>query len=241
MVYCDFSGYSDMAIGIARVLGFKLPLNFNFPYFARNPTEFWSKWHISLSSWLRDYLYIPLGGNRGSRLLTHRNLIITMLLGGLWHGASWNFVLWGFLHGVALMAHRLFRAMRGDRPTANRATALLTGFLSWAALQYWLLLTWITFRVRDFDEMLVVLRKFVIFDFDFELTRIGLGSLPLVSSLILMLGFSILHVTSMKLGGIERMLGRLSLPAAAVVCLVLGAILTVLWPLKQAPFIYFQF
>ncbi len=240
-IYCDFSGYSDMAIGIARVLGFKLPVNFNFPYFARNPTEFWRKWHISLSSWLRDYLYIPLGGNRGSRLQSHRNLIITMLLGGLWHGASWNFVLWGLLHGVALVAHRIFRAMRGDRPAANRATALLMGLLSWAALQYWLLLTWITFRVRDFDEMLVVLRKFVIFDFDFELTRIGLGSLPLVSSLTLMLGFLILHVTSMKLGGIEKMLGRLPLPAAAVVCLVLGAILTMLWPLQEAPFIYFQF
>jgi alginate O-acetyltransferase complex protein AlgI len=105
-IYCDFSGYSDMAMGLAHLLGFKLPLNFHMPYFAANISEFWRRWHISLSSWLRDYLYIPLGGSRGSSWATYRNLMLTMLLGGLWHGASWTFVFWGGFHGLLLALHR---------------------------------------------------------------------------------------------------------------------------------------
>src|SRR4029450_13690359 len=99
-IYCDFSGYSDMAIATAGMLGYQLTLNFDYPYFASNIAEFWRKWHISLSTWLRDYLYIPLGGSRGTKAFTYRNLMLTMLLGGLWHGASWTFVIWGGLHGL---------------------------------------------------------------------------------------------------------------------------------------------
>lgn len=106
-IYCDFSGYSDMARGIAKMMGYNLMLNFKVPYFATNPSEFWRRWHISLSSWLRDYLYIPLGGNRNGRLQTYRNLFVTMLLGGLWHGAAWKFVLWGAYHGTLLALHRI--------------------------------------------------------------------------------------------------------------------------------------
>lgn len=106
-IYCDFSGYTDIARGVARLMGFEFALNFRLPYFATNPSDFWRRWHISLSSWLADYLYKPLGGNRGSRWMTCRNLMITMLLGGLWHGAAWNFVLWGFYHGLILVLHRL--------------------------------------------------------------------------------------------------------------------------------------
>ncbi len=106
-IYCDFSGYSDMAIGLALLMGFRLPVNFNAPYKAKSVTEFWRRWHISLSSWLRDYLYIPLGGNRKGKVRTYYNLMMTMLLGGLWHGASWRFVLWGGIHGVALAIERL--------------------------------------------------------------------------------------------------------------------------------------
>src|SRR6266480_130995 len=105
-IYCDFSGYTDMAIAAARLLGYQLPTNFQFPYFARNVSDFWGRWHISLSSWLRDYLYIPLGGNRGSRGFAYRNVMITILLGGRWHGAAWTFVIWGALHGTALLNHR---------------------------------------------------------------------------------------------------------------------------------------
>ncbi len=107
-IYFDFSGYTDIAIGVALLLGFKLPINFNAPYQARSLTDFWRRWHISLSSWLRDYLYIPLGGNRKGKIRTAMHLLVTMLLGGLWHGAHWRFVLWGFYHGMLLLLERLF-------------------------------------------------------------------------------------------------------------------------------------
>jgi alginate O-acetyltransferase complex protein AlgI len=105
-IYGDFSGYTDIARGVAKIMGFEFTLNFNLPYFATNPSDFWRRWHISLSQWLRDYLYKSLGGNRGGTLFTYRNLMITMVLGGLWHGAAWNFVLWGFYHGSLLCIHR---------------------------------------------------------------------------------------------------------------------------------------
>lgn len=111
-IYGDFAGYSDMARGLAKLMGFDLMLNFNLPYFATNPSDFWRRWHISLSTWLRDYLYISLGGSKGSRLLTYRNLFLTMLLGGIWHGASWTMVFWGMFHGTALIVHRL---LTGDK------------------------------------------------------------------------------------------------------------------------------
>jgi alginate O-acetyltransferase complex protein AlgI len=115
-IYCDFSGYTDIAIGSALLLGVRFPLNFDSPYKGHNLQDFWRRWHISLSTWLRDYLYIPLGGNRGSEWKTYRNLMLTMVLGGLWHGASWNFVFWGFLHGLGLAVtrwyQRAFKAMK---------------------------------------------------------------------------------------------------------------------------------
>ncbi len=106
-IYGDFSGYSDMARGVGKCLGFEIPLNFNLPYFATSPRDFWNRWHISLSHWLRDYLYIPLGGSRNCTLITSRNVMLTMILGGLWHGAAWTFAAWGFYHGLLLVAHRL--------------------------------------------------------------------------------------------------------------------------------------
>ena len=115
-IYCDFSGYSDMALGSAHMLGYKLTLNFRMPYLSANVAEFWRRWHISLSSWLRDYLFIPLGGSRCSRAKTCRNLMITMLLGGLWHGANWSYVIWGGLHGSFLVVHRYFRDFCKGRP-----------------------------------------------------------------------------------------------------------------------------
>jgi D-alanyl-lipoteichoic acid acyltransferase DltB (MBOAT superfamily) len=108
-VYCDFSGYTDMAIGMSQLMGFKIPMNFNSPYKAKNVGEFWKRWHISLSNFLKDYLYIPLGGNRHGQIRTNINLMITMLLGGLWHGASWNFVIWGGLNGIALLVYKYWK------------------------------------------------------------------------------------------------------------------------------------
>jgi alginate O-acetyltransferase complex protein AlgI len=115
-IYCDFAGYSAMALGCAHMLGYKLTINFRMPYLSLNVSEFWRRWHISLSTWLRDYLFIPLGGSRGSGWKTARNLMITMLLGGLWHGANWTFLIWGGLHGAMLVTHRLFRNWCEDRP-----------------------------------------------------------------------------------------------------------------------------
>jgi alginate O-acetyltransferase complex protein AlgI len=106
-IYCDFSGYTDIARGVAKLMGFEFVLNFNLPYWATNPQDFWKRWHISLSTWLRDYLYISLGGNRGTMARTHRNLMLTMVIGGFWHGAAWNFIFWGFYHGLLLIAHRV--------------------------------------------------------------------------------------------------------------------------------------
>jgi len=239
-IYCDFSGYSDMAIGIARVLGFELPRNFEHPYFARNPSEFWRRWHISLSTWLRDYLYIPLGGSRAGPLRVHTNLMITMLLGGLWHGASWNFVLWGFLHGLALIVHRQFQTWRRSNGRAPRPSVAVR-VVSSVGLHYWMLLTWIAFRLRDFDAMRTALRKFVFFDFDFAFMDIGLGNLPVVSTLGLLSAFAMLHVWSWQAGGAERRLGRLPLPAAFAVCVAFGVVAACYWPLDRTPFIYFQF
>ncbi|MDQ3813517.1 MAG: MBOAT family protein [Armatimonadota bacterium] len=115
-LYGDFSGYSDIARGLSKLMGFELMLNFHHPYFATNPTEFWKRWHISLSTWLRDYLYIPLGGSRHGEWQTYRNLLITMLLGGLWHGAAWNFVVWGLFHGAILAIHRMLKPLSDAMP-----------------------------------------------------------------------------------------------------------------------------
>jgi alginate O-acetyltransferase complex protein AlgI len=142
-IYGDFSGYSDIARGTARILGFDLRLNFALPYVSRDPSEFWRRWHISLSSWLRDYLYIPLGGNR--RGTTSRNLLITMLLGGLWHGARWNFVLWGAYHGVLLVGYRALRL----KPAANAPVSLLR----WALFFVLTLYGWLLFRAATFADI----------------------------------------------------------------------------------------
>ena len=124
-IYADFSGYTDVALGSAHLFGYRLPRNFDAPYTARNLQDFWHRWHISLSTWLRDYLYIPLGGSRGSSFFTYRNLMITMILGGLWHGASWNFVIWGTLHGLALAGTRAWQRWRKRTPLPEGESAPL--------------------------------------------------------------------------------------------------------------------
>ena len=241
-IYCDFSGYSDMAIAIARMLGYRLTLNFDRPYFAPNPSNFWRRWHISLSSWLRDYLYIPLGGNRSGGWKATRNLMLTMLIGGFWHGASWNFILWGGLHGAALVVHRFWRSLsegRGWRAWLDRSRAY--HLISILAMQYFVILTWIPFRVVRTDHMLYALRKFVIFDGNLRLSDMGLGSYSPVSTLLMLLAFFALHIYSNLVGGIDLQLARMRPLPAAILCLLIGAIVFLLWPTVDAPFIYFQF
>ena len=160
-IYCDFSGYTDMARGTARMLGFDLMLNFNMPYFSRTPSEFWSRWHISLSTWLRDYLYIPLGGNRMSSFVTYRNLMLTMLLGGLWHGAAWTFVAWGLFHGLILVAYRRAGAdALLSRVPASGAGGLLLHGGAMALMFLLAMLSWIFFRARSFADAGVMLAGF---------------------------------------------------------------------------------
>jgi D-alanyl-lipoteichoic acid acyltransferase DltB (MBOAT superfamily) len=150
-IYCDFSAYSDMAIGLAALLGYSFPVNFDQPYRATSLRDFWRRWHISLSSWLRDYLYKPLGGSRGGVFQTRRNLMITMLLGGVWHGAAWKFVAWGGLHGAALIAER---PLLTDAPLGGwrKALAILLTF-------HFVCLCWIFFRADGFDTTLLYLQS----------------------------------------------------------------------------------
>jgi D-alanyl-lipoteichoic acid acyltransferase DltB (MBOAT superfamily) len=154
-IYVDFSGYSDVAIGSAALFGYELPENFDAPYIARNLQEFWHRWHISLSTWLRDYLYKPLGGSRDGAARTYRNLIITMVLGGLWHGASWTFVIWGALHGVALAATRMWQRSRPEHPPSSRAPR----WIATAMTFHFVCFAWIFFRAPTLAHATLVLRQ----------------------------------------------------------------------------------
>ena len=152
-IYFDFAGYTDMARGLACLLGYELPVNFLEPYLSRSPAEFWRRWHVTLSSWLRDYLYVPLGGNRRGRVRTYLNLLVTMLLGGLWHGAGWNFLVWGGLHGLLLVAHRAFagRSAAQDAPLAWRdAPKIVVCFHA-------VILPWVFFRAESFADAIAFL------------------------------------------------------------------------------------
>ncbi len=153
-LYFDFSGYSDMAIGISRMLGFQIPFNFDSPYKAANVSEFWTRWHISLSRFLRNYLYIPLGGNRHGQFKRYRNLMLTMLLGGLWHGSNWTFVIWGGLHGLYLCVQHGWQTWRGEgRPAPNRAVAIFNQVLTHLAV----LVAWVFFRAPNLGSAMEVL------------------------------------------------------------------------------------
>ena len=154
-VYCDFSGYSDMAIGISKIIGFDLPENFDMPYLACSVTEFWRRWHITLSQWLRDYLYISLGGNRRGKFRTYLNLFITMFLAGLWHGAGWTYVFFGCVHGIALVVHKIWREFRGP----SGAPSLPARALSWAATYSFVCFSMIFFRATTFSSAWVIIRK----------------------------------------------------------------------------------
>jgi D-alanyl-lipoteichoic acid acyltransferase DltB (MBOAT superfamily) len=193
-IYGDFSGYSDIAIGAALILGFKLPINFNKPYFATSPADFWRRWHISLSTWLRDYLYIPLGGSKKSHARTYVNLATVMFLGGLWHGASWNFVVWGMLHGAYLAIHRLiitkFPILGNNIFFKSKIGKIVAIFVT----QYLVFLTWIAFRVQNTDDMLYSMNKYVFLDFQITTIKqvinsnevaVGLIGLFIITNIIL--------------------------------------------------------
>jgi D-alanyl-lipoteichoic acid acyltransferase DltB (MBOAT superfamily) len=236
-IYFDFCGYSIMAIGIARMFGYRLMRNFNYPYLARSITEFWRRWHISLSTWLRDYLYIPLGGNRHGEAKRSRNLMLTMLLGGLWHGASWNFVLWGGVHGIALNVHKWFRAWHARIPRMPMAFGLLGVAMAWLVTQGFVYLTWIPFRAQTFADSFTVLSAVTAFRDDAALAR---GSIPyaLLAIPLLVDTFVVGLSADKKIGA------HLPHTGHRTAALLMGGVLALLlfmMPLRVTNFIYFQF
>ncbi len=159
-IYFDFSGYTDIARGSALLLGFKVPINFNLPYWSSSISDFWKRWHISLSSWLRDYLYIPLGGNKGSRLSTYRNLMITMILGGIWHGAALHFAIWGFYQGILLVLHKEFKIWSDKIAWLYRVKQTQAfNFLSIVLTFHAVCLGWVFFRADNLSSALLIIKR----------------------------------------------------------------------------------
>jgi len=225
LIYFDFAGYSLMAIGVARWFGFYIPKNFDFPYSSPSIDDFWRRWHISLSSWLRDYVYIPLGGNRVSKSKTYRNLMVTMLLGGLWHGAAWTFVAWGALHGAALIF---------QKAVFSKDIALKFG-LGLIATQLFVLMTWVPFRAESFSDTMTIWSAFTGL-------REGGGTnlsvwvwlvIPLIALDALLGRGAIKHLRNIAVFRKPTLYwGSLG---------VLSGILLALYPLEASPFVYFQF
>ena len=232
-IYCDFSGYSDIAIGLAALLGFRLPINFNSPYKAQNITEFWRRWHISLSTWLRDYLYISLGGNRRGRIRTYFNLFMTMVLGGLWHGAALKFIIWGSLHGFALLLHKLWmRFVKIDTGRWGRYVGVLITF-------HFVAFCWMYFRAADIQTVRLMLEN-IFTDFNFGGVASRVVAYWKVFALIL-IGF-IIHLLP---GNLKNRVqwwfteAPIYVKALIFVCVIFGIYQATSADIQ--PFIYFQF
>jgi D-alanyl-lipoteichoic acid acyltransferase DltB (MBOAT superfamily) len=246
-IYCDFSGYSDIALGAARMLGFDLKENFRAPYFAATLTDFWRRWHISLSTWLRDYLYIPLGGSRGGLAKTCLNLVITMALGGLWHGAAWTFILWGVLHGLVLAAEKLLglpdrlRAIGGRSPARGRLARVLARILVFHVV----CLGWVFFRAQDLHDAFAILSRIAdpgsLFRVEINDRSMMLGAWP---QLALLLGFEALRGRIHGDAALARWRALRSPVRVALASAFHSALLLaiVLWGVEAGSrFIYFQF
>jgi D-alanyl-lipoteichoic acid acyltransferase DltB (MBOAT superfamily) len=233
-IYCDFSGYTDIARGISRMLGFDLMLNFDIPYAAVNPADFWRRWHISLSTWLRDYVYIPLGGNRGGGVHTYGNLFITMLLGGIWHGAAWNFVIWGAYHGLLLIAHRLVGPRLPRISDAHRgaraASWALRCFLCFQAISFGLMI----FRADGLGHVVELISRLAS---PFEVGMAGEWILPLAALLAPLIAMEVMQSRAKDL---EVSL-RWPFVARVVVYTSMMILIVVFGEAVGQPFVYFQF
>jgi alginate O-acetyltransferase complex protein AlgI len=234
-IYCDFSGYTDIAIGLALIMGFRLPINFNSPYKAAGIADFWKRWHISLSRWLKDYLYISLGGNRKGTIRTGFNLIITMLLGGLWHGASLRFVLWGGLHGVGLVINKIWNFLFGERLKSNRFGRAFAIFLTFNFVNF----CWIFFRAPDMNSVSIMLRQI----FGSFSPGSYLTVLPAYSSVFLLIAAGyIIHFLPEGIKEAYRGLFiRIPLAAQFAVVFLFALLIINMRTTDILPFIYFRF
>lgn len=235
-IYCDFSGYSDMAVGIALMMGFHLPLNFNAPYQSTNITEFWRRWHISLSSWLRDYLYIPLGGNKSGKVRQYINLMITMLLGGLWHGTSIKFIVWGGMHGIALAIDKakteLFKKIKFKQGVIFKVTG-------WTFTFHLVAFCWIFFRASSFESATLMLHQ-IVSNFNPDL----LGKLFTgykVVFLLMILGYAIHFIPAQIETKIKNVMIVLPPFLQAVLLALMIYLVYQIRTAEVQPFIYFQF
>lgn len=232
-IYCDFSGYTDIARGVARMLGFELMLNFDLPYTALNPADFWRRWHISLSTWLRDYLYIPLGGNRGGPRQTYRNLFLTMLIGGLWHGAAWPMACWGAYHGVLLIAHRAARPWLERIWPAGSLTIPYNGVRRFVTFQL-VCVGWLMFRSEDLSQMLGILGRL---GGPHELGQAGQWLLPLI---LLTAPLFLMQFFQLRQNDLEPVKSW-PLPARLLTYATVMILIILTGDQLGQPFVYFQF
>jgi alginate O-acetyltransferase complex protein AlgI len=235
-VYGDFSGYTDMAIGSAHLLGYKLAQNFNMPYLAKNIAEFWRRWHISLSTWLRDYVFIPLGGSRGGHWITSRNLILTMTLAGLWHGANWNFVLFGFIQGLLLTGHRFFRLWAEEWPGLQGVLGSAWGTAARTAFTFVVFcLTLVIFRSTSLASAWTYYEGLF-----FSNTRLGLPPINPLSLLLTLLVVAVCHLVAVR-GWHRAGFGRTPAPLVGASYAVVLTFILLVAPANGKAFIYFQF
>jgi D-alanyl-lipoteichoic acid acyltransferase DltB (MBOAT superfamily) len=234
-IYCDFSGYTDIAIGLALLLGIRFPINFNAPYTARDLQDFWRRWHITLSRWLRDYLYIPLGGSQGSEAQTVRNIMFTMVLGGLWHGAAWTFVFWGALHGFGQAVGHVRRRSRVRRGLPAVAEGPVRIWVQRFLTFQFVCLGWVFFNASGLSNAFAVLGR--------ALSAWGRPS-PLVTPLLVLVIVGTVVSQFVPAGRVERLQAVFSRQRSVVQVGVLAVLLlgiTTLGPVGVAPFIYYRF
>lgn len=239
-IYCDFSGYSDMAIGSAHLMGFKLMTNFNRPYFAKSIAEFWKRWHISLSTWFKDYLYIPLGGNRFGKFKWFRNLFITFMVSGLWHGASWNFIVWGALHGVYLIFAIVTQPLRNQINKTLGLNHHSFFFQFFQSFQVFVLVTfaWIFFRAKTFNDSVTLVNNML----DFKSKSMAMvGNYYQQILAISVIGLLLLCEWRLRNTNVIKLLSSFSLTVRWIIYLVMILIIINLGVFGGNNFIYFQF
>jgi alginate O-acetyltransferase complex protein AlgI len=241
-IYCDFSGYTDIARGISRVFGVEIPRNFNYPYFATSIIELWRRWHMTLSNWLRDYLYIPLGGSHVPTWRIYLNITITMTLCGLWHGAGWNFVLFGVFQSLLMGVNRAFRVAVAPHP---RLVAFLDKpvmvLARWGLTMYCWIISMLIFRSQTIEAVLYCVKKAVLFDFRLQLTNVGLGRGGPAIALAAFAAFVVLHGMGHWGDTWPERLDRLPVRVLPACYMFLGMGFFLAWPSGNEPFFYFQF